>query len=393
MTGLSVRFHPSIAEVPEPEWDALFPGSPERWAFYRAAEEAAPGEVWLGAVTVRSACGALVAAAPAFRIAYRLDTPFQGRLRIAMDRLNALWPGLARIGVLGLGSPMSDGLSLGFAPAADEPARAQALSALLDGLMAEGHRRKGTILALKGLAGENAALEHVLAGKGFGKVTSVPVAMLPLPRGTLDDYLASLPRKRAAYFRRKLAPKAALRIEYRTNIDGLENEIHSLYEATLAQSNVGYGDLDKLPPGFFARLLARMGEDARLMLCWQDDRLVSFQVFLVGTRRIVAYKIGMRYPEARDLNLYFINWLEMIEFATGRGISEIEMGATSYASKLLFGGHLERRWLHFRFRRPLSNRISRTFHHHFDFEANDAELQKLAAEGPIAGLEPRTPAK
>src|SRR5262249_36016449 len=135
MTGLSVRFHSSIAEVPEPEWDALFPGSPERWAFYRAAEEAAPEEAWLGAATVRSGDGALVAATPAFRIAYRLDTPFQGHLRIAMDRLKALWPGLTRIGVLGLGSPMSDGLSLGFAPVADEPTRAEALSALLDGLM------------------------------------------------------------------------------------------------------------------------------------------------------------------------------------------------------------------------------------------------------------------
>ena len=86
------------------------------------------------------------------------------------------------------------------------------------------------------------------------------------------------------------------------------------------------------------------------MLCWQGEELLSFQLFLVGRDRVLAKQIGMKYPQGRELNLYFINWLKLIEFAIERRIPCVEMGATTYATKILFGGYLERRWLHFRFR-------------------------------------------
>jgi hypothetical protein len=53
------------------------------------------------------------------------------------------------------------------------------------------------------------------------------------------------------------------------------------------------------------------------------------------------------------------------------------MGATTYATKLLFGGYLERRWLHFRFRGALANMALSPAAPLFDFERNDPELQKL----------------
>jgi hypothetical protein len=120
-----------------------------------------------------------------------------------------------------------------------------------------------------------------------------------------------------------------------------------------------------------------MGEKAQLMLCWQDEELLSFQLFLVGHKRVLAKQIGMKYPQARELNLYFVNWLKLIEFAIEHRIPCVEMGATTYATKILFGGYLERRWLHFRFRSGLWNRVVDPLVPLFDFEKNDPELQKL----------------
>ena len=104
---------------------------------------------------------------------------------------------------------------------------------------------------------------------------------------------------------------------------------------------------------------------------------MSFQLFLVGADRVLAKQIGMKYPEARELNLYFVNWLKLIEFAIEHRIPGVEMGATTYATKLLFGGQLERRWLHFRFRGALANTALSPVAPLFDFERNDPELQKL----------------
>jgi predicted N-acyltransferase len=188
-----------------------------------------------------------------------------------------------------------------------------------------------------------------------------------------------LPDKTGSYFRRKMRSAKKVRIEYRSSISGLEAKIAELFDSTLKQSKVDYGDFEKLDPDYFPRVVHGMGDKAQLMLCWQGEELLSFQLFLVGRDRVLAKQIGMKYPQARDLNLYFVNWLKLIEFAIERRIPCVEMGATTYATKILFGGYLERRWLHFRFRGGLWNRLLNPVAPFFDFEKNDPELTKLDA--------------
>ena len=142
----------------------------------------------------------------------------------------------------------------------------------------------------------------------------------------------------------------------RERVRAAEEQVNALFKSTLAQSKVSYGDFQELHPSYFARILDGMGEKAQFMLCWQGEQLLSFQLSLISKDRVLAKQIGMKYPEARELNLYFVNWLKLIEYAIDHRIPSIEMGATTYATKLLFGGHLERRWLHFRFRGAVANR-------------------------------------
>lgn len=376
----TVRFHASLDEVSPRDWDALFPGSPEDWGFYRAVEDSPPSGFVLGALTCADPDGRLLAAVPTFRIEYRLDTPFQGRLRSLADWVNRRRPGLTSLGVIGLGSPLSDSCSLGFAPSLDAAGRNDALASMLDWLRPEGDRTLAAIVAVKSLGAEAAEFGGAMEAAGFARVTSVPVVAMEVDARSLDDYLKALKRQHRSYFRNKLKTLDRIRVEFRRSAAGLEGDLVRLYEATLSQSGVSYGEFDRIGPDYFRAFLDRQGERAQLMLFWHGEKLVSFHLFHVGARRIISNKMGMSYPEARELNLYFINWLKIIEIACERRVPEIEMGATTYAAKLLFGGCLERRWLHFRFRRPWLNRVSRPFHRLFDFERNDTELSKLAAD-------------
>ena len=217
-------------------------------------------------------------------------------------------------------------------------------------------------------------LDEVLRRHSYKRVTSVPLAMLDLPYRSLDHYLDSLPDKTGSYFRRKMRSAKKMRIEYRSSIVGLEARIAELFDSTLKQSKVDYGDFEKLDPDYFPKVVHGMGDKAQLMLCWQGEELLSFQLFLVGRDRVLAKQIGMKYPQGRELNLYFVNWLKLIEFAIEHRIPCVEMGATTYATKILFGGYLERRWLHFRFRSGLWNRMLNPVAPLFDFEKNDPEL-------------------
>lgn len=391
MRASRAAVHASLGSIERDAWNALFPGDVEDYDLYRTFEGVPPPGFALGALTMHDS-GRLVAAAPLFETSYRLDTPFQGGARRLADWVHARVPGLTRLKVIGIGSPLSDNCSIGFAAGLADDARLRAFGEMVARLQEAAAVRRAAIVAVKSLASEASRFHSALVTQGFARVTSVPVVMLPLPYASFDHYLASLPAKTGAYFRRKLRKAEGLRIEYRDTVDGLEADLNRLLAATLAQSGANYGDFDELHPRYFRALLEGLGARARLMLCWKGDELLSFQVFLVGDKRIIANKIGMKYPEAREHNLYFVNFLRMIELAIEHGIPEIEMGATSYSAKLLFGGQIERRWLYFRFRTGVVNRLVRPLAPLFDFERNDPALRQLAAEGRHAAHRPEASA-
>jgi predicted N-acyltransferase len=376
LNQLTFQVYRSIADIPRNKWQRLLPGEPESWNFYQAVESAPPPTFKLGAIAAQLG-SELVAAAPLFHVSYRVDTPFQGRMREIGDWVHARWPRLVSFPVIGLGSPMSDNCALGFAPELSNGECALIFEGLLEALAQEGRTTRSALLAIKSLDASAEILDEPLTSLGYRKVTSVPLVMLDLPYRTLDHYLDSLPEKTGAYLRRKMRSADKVRIEYRTSIAGLEQQLCGLFENTLKQSGVNYGDFERLSPTYFSQVVQGLGQQAKLMLCWRGDELLSFQLFLVGNDRVLAKQIGMKYPDARQLNLYFVNWLKLIEFAIESRIPCVEMGATTYRTKLLFGGYLERRWLHFRFRARVTNRILKPVASLFDFERNDPELKTL----------------
>jgi hypothetical protein len=391
---LKVLMRAHVGDLSRAAWDGLLlPRATENWDFYRAAETVPPPGFELGAMAAVEE-GTVLAVAPTFRTTYRLDTPFQGAVRAFAEWVHRVWPERVAKPIIGIGSPMSDNCHIGFAPSLTAERRRHLFAAILRRLQAEAEAEHAWMMLIKGLDETQAEqLEPAFAEIGWRRMTSLPIVKLRLPFAGMEEFMASLPKKTAGYLRRKVKGAARFRIEHRHTIDGIEADVYRLFEGTIAHSGTNYGDFEGLHPEYFHNVVAALGDRALVTLIWRGDELLSFAFSIVADGVIAAKQIGMKYPEASEHNLYFLNWMELIEYALEHGIEAIEMGATTYAAKLLFGGRLERRWLFVRFRSPVSRILWNPLTPLFDFERNSPELEDLRRRPSMAGAVPPPPAR
>jgi hypothetical protein len=127
---------------------------------------------------------------------------------------------------------------------------------------------------------------------------------------------------------------------------------------------------------------------ADVMLASVDGQLASFNISLAEPGRLLAKYIGMRYPAAREHNLYFLNWMAMVRHCIERGIPWMQVGHTSYRQKTRLGCKLKRSWIYFKHRNLLINPLFKAFGPKMAFDKMDPDLQALGDDAPY--LEPGT---
>jgi hypothetical protein len=376
--GYKAQVIPGVEAIGREAWTALFPNDAEGWDYYVACKAFPPPAFTFQAIAVM-AQNRVVAAAPIFRVTYRLDTPLQGRWRRIGEWLNRHVPRLVNMPIMALGSPLADCCHLGFAPDLSVSERMTAMRVLIAGLDAHAVSQDVPILAVKDLADRDfAAADLPLKEARFTRVPSLPVAALDLPFASEGEYLATLSAATRKDIRRKLKTAALVRVEMRTSIAGIESEILSLYDETRSQSGLDYGDFEKLSPDYFRGVMQNLGDRTVLMLYWAREELIGFNLLFVEKERVIDKYIGMRYPQAREHNLYALSWMTNVRFCLERGIRCLQTGQTAYASKVRFGSRLDKSWLYYKHRGRLMNGLFRTFGPLVSPDKADPDLAGLA---------------
>lgn len=384
--GYRARAVSGVRRLPAADWDALFPGDAEGAAYYRACEAAPPPAFTFEAIIVEDADGRIVAGAPVFRMDYRLDTPLQGRWKPVSDWLSRNVPRLVTLPVMGLGSPLADRCHLGIHPNLLPGERATVVASLIEGLGVHAAASGTRIVAIKDLADADLpAADPALKVAGFTRVSSLPVAVLPIPEGTEEAYLATLSAATRKDIRRKLKAAGPIEVQEVTDISDLAETIHALYEETRGQSGLDYGDFERLTPDYFSGVMREMNSSAGpdgagravCMMYRIGGTLIGFNLLLVGRDRVIDKFIGMRYPVAREHNLYVFSWMNNVRFCLRHGIGELQTGQTAYASKVRFGSRLDKCWVYFRHRNRVVNRLFKTFGPLMAFDQMDPDLKAM----------------
>ena len=185
------------------------------------------------------------------------------------------------------------------------------------------------------------ALAQACAAQGFVLVEGQALAYVPIDFPSIEAYLARLSSSRRQNLRRKLRSRAEVAVHTIATGDAAFDDAriaayYALYEGVYAQSEVHF---DRLTLPFFAALLRDAGANGIVFeyRSRSTGALLGWNLCYVHAGRLVDKYIGLAYPAARDCNLYFLSWIENLEYALAQGLSHYVAGWTDPEVKRSLG--------------------------------------------------------
>ena len=192
-------------------------------------------------------------------------------------------------------------------------------------------------------AAENAAAQNLASAcrkAGFTIMEGQALAFVPVDYASADDFLKRVSHSRRKDIRRKLRSRSELSIEEistgdpRLSEKNTRAELYSLYEQVFVQSEIHF---DKLTPQFFDTVLTDSTNGGKLILYRHQNSLIGFNLCFTHNGNLIDKYIGLKYPEARDLNLYFVSWIYNLELALRLGCKFYVAGWTDPVIKKYLG--------------------------------------------------------
>lgn len=364
----------SIEVFDRDEWNALFPGELEDWSYYRAIERSSLAGFEWRYFGLREN-GRLRAAVPAFITDYRLDTTLSGPLRRVTDAITRRFPRLLRQRLLSLGSPVGEICHLGFAADCTPADQERLLERLLAEVDRHAAQQRASLIATKDASvAQDALWTAACTAHSLRRQPSLPTAVLGIRFDSIDGYLATLSHATRKDLRRKMKAASALRIERRTNIDDILDDVMRLYRATLANAKYRF---EELTPEFFRSVLHDLAPRAACVTYWLDDRLVAFNLVMHDGTTLLDKFLGMDYELARRYNLYYVTWLTNVRWCIEHGLARYQAGQGLHEEKLRLGCRLSPNWLWYRHRNRVVDAVFAAFESLFRLDRDDPQLAAM----------------
>lgn len=208
-----------------------------------------------------------------------------------------------------------------------------------------------------------------LTSLGFIEVEGQALAWVPIDFDDIDDYLSRLSYSRRKNFRRKLKRQSELVIDIielgdsRFSQQSVLDDYYRLYLNVFQQSEIHFDCLSK---AFFTQLLQNRDANGKIFTYYYQDQLIGYNICFIFQNTLVDKYIGFSYPQARDLNLYYISWFYNLTYAKQMGLKAYIAGWTdpdvkaSLGAKFTFTKHMVY------VRNPLLRAILKKLSHQFE---------------------------
>jgi hypothetical protein len=315
-------------------------------------------------------------AQPFFIVDQNILAGVQGKVSAFAERIRTRYPWFMTLKTLMLGNPAGPGI-LGVRSGASAAEQAWFVAALAEALQAHSRQKRVRIIVFKDFPAANRAAMMRLTDSGaaqaggapadFVRLPSMPMTCLPLlGYSSFDDYMArTLSKITRKGLRRKFKKTADEKIELSVtdDISDCAEEVHRLYLQVYGRAALKF---EKITAEYLRDLGRQMPDRARFFLWRRAGKIVAASVTLVhfaGPGRpaeasaLYDLYLGMEYPLALDLSLYFLTMRDVIQWCIDHKIATYYSTPLNYDAKLHFRHRLVPQDLYVRHTSPVLNPI------------------------------------
>lgn len=317
-------------DVPMEIWTRGFADTPKDFQYYELIEQTMGGAFEYRYLAVFDETSRPVALQPLVLTTQDLAVSASETLVRFVARLRTLWPRfwqnrmalagcLVGEGEIGAIDPVEVAIPL-VAEALEKYARGQGIS----------------LVAFKDFPTKMRRAFSYLSRSGYTRVAGFPPLTLELNFASFDEYMAmQLSRATRKNLRRKFraADDASppLALEVRTDAEQIINEIYPLYLAVAQTSAIQFEvfsreyflEAGRCAPGKFRYFIWRQG-------C----RAVAFSFCTIWNGTLFDNDIGLDYTVAYELNLYYVTFRDLLNWALANGLRRYASAPFSYDPKL-----------------------------------------------------------
>ncbi|NMO15930.1 GNAT family N-acetyltransferase [Pyxidicoccus fallax] len=359
---IEFRWVSSLQDIGREAWESCFPHDDvmQSFALHQATEAAGLEGVEFHYLVGRSARG-VVAILPCFRFRTSLTTIAPAGVNKAVAAVRRLFPQFLYIHAFVIGTPIAICKDLlGLHPGLDGTARADVLRASCREVLARARELGLSLVFLKELTSSLMPSVRDALGEEFTFVESPATTYLYLGEPGKSTYRERLRKKYRSLMNNRMAraEAAGLRWELCTDFAPYAKQMHPLYLQVLDRSKIRF---ETLSVDFFEKLPAHLGDRAFAMLCFKDERLVAFELFLQDGAWMHPIYLGLDYGFRDEGALYFNCIYKIVEVLEARGRPVAQLGQTSYAVKASIGAVVDRLYLAVRHLNPVLNLLVKRF--------------------------------
>jgi len=325
-SGFSHKIYQSIREIPEEQWNKIFPPISEGYNFLKTIEETFFNEYKFYYIALYKE-KEIVYLAPFFIAEYSLDTSIKGPLKALTTGIKKWIPKFLTLRVLISGSPTS----LGNAGIKTEYTKE--LTPLFNQTVETlAQKERAGIIGFKDFGEEYTDFLDVLRPIGYHKVRSFPSVRLKIQFKSFDEYLGSLSKPTRKGLKKKLRKTDEIPIEMKVqgSLGPWLDQAYELYWQTVNKSEIQF---EIVPKEFFERVGSNCSKKTRFFLWFLDGKLIAFDLCLAYNGTLVDKYIGFDYEVAYQYHLYFLTFRDIVRWCISNGVTTYEGGALNYEPK------------------------------------------------------------